>query len=70
MHVHPDDVWKTAFKTPFGMYEWLVMPQGLYNAPATWQRYMNWILQDEISRICYVYVDDIVIFSDTLEEHH
>jgi len=52
------------------MYEWLVMPQGLCNAPATWQRYMNWILQDEIGRICYVYVDDIVIFSDTLEEHH
>jgi len=36
MHVHPDDVWKTAFKTPFGMYKWLVMPQGLCNAPATW----------------------------------
>ena len=70
MHVHPDDIWKTAFKTPFGMYEWLVMPQGLCNAPATWQRYMNWILRDEIGRICYVYVDDIVIFSDTLEEHH
>ena len=52
------------------MYEWLVMPQGLCNAPTTWQRYMNWILRDEIGRICYVYVDDIVIFSDTLEEHH
>ena len=70
MHIHPDDVWKTAFKTPFGICEWLVMPQGLCNMPATWQRYMNWVLRDEIGRICCVYVDDIVIFSDTLEEHH
>jgi len=48
MHVHPDDVWKTAFKTPFGMYEWLVMPQGLCNVLATQQRYMNWVLRDQI----------------------
>ena len=70
MDVHPDDIWKTAFKTPFGMFEWLVMPQGLCNAPATWQRYMNWVLREHVGKICYVYIDDIVIFSDSIEEHH
>jgi len=44
MAMHPDDVHKTAFKTPFGLFEWLVMSQGLYNTPATWQRFMNWVL--------------------------
>jgi len=44
INVHLKDIWKTAFKMPFGMFEWLVMPQGLCNALATWQRFMNWIL--------------------------
>ena len=42
--MHPDDIHKTAFKTPFRLFEWLVMPQGLRNAPATWQQFMNWVL--------------------------
>jgi len=50
------DIHKTAFKTPFGMYEWLVMPQGLCNAVATFQQYMNWILWDYISKFCMVYL--------------
>jgi len=37
MAMHPDDVHGTAFKTPFRLFEWLVMPQGLCNVPATWQ---------------------------------
>ena len=63
------DVHKTVFKTPFGMFEWLVMLQRLCNASDTFQRFMNWVLQKYIGKICYVYFDDIVIFSDTLEEH-
>ena len=70
MDVHPDDVHKTAFKTPFGLFKWLIMPQGLCNAPTTWQRYMNQILHKYVGKICYVYIDDVVIFSSTLEEHH
>jgi hypothetical protein len=67
--MHPDDVHKTAFKTPFGMYEWLVIPQGLRNAPASFQRYMNYVLRDYIGRFCYVYLDDIIFWSDSVEQH-
>jgi len=70
MDMHPDSVHLTAFKTPFGMFEWLVMPQGLCNACATWQRFMNWVLRKYVGRICYVYIDDIGIFSNSVEEHH
>jgi hypothetical protein len=67
--MHPDDIHKTAFKTPFGMYEWLVMPQGLRNAPASFQRYMNYVLRNYIGRFCYVYLDDIIFWSNSVEEH-
>jgi len=63
------DIHKTAFKTPFGSYEWLVMPQGLCNAVATFQRYMNWVLRDYVGRFCAVYIDDIAIWSNSIEEH-
>ena len=45
------------------------MPQGLCNAVATFQRYMNWVLRDYIGKFCAVYIDDITIWSDTVEEH-
>jgi hypothetical protein len=64
-----DDIHKTAFKTPFGMFEWIVMPQGLCNAPATFQRYMNWVLSKYIGRFCAVYLDDISIWSNSIDEH-
>ena len=63
------DIHKTAFKTPFGTYEWLVMPQGLCNAVATFQRYMNWVLREYVGRFCAVYIDDIAIWSNSVEEH-
>lgn len=67
--VHPDDVPFTAVNTPFGLYEWTVMPQGCRNAPATHQRRMFAALRDHIGTICHVYLDDIVIWSQSLEEH-
>jgi len=67
--MHPDDQDKTAFITPFGLYEFKVMPFGLKNAPATFQRLMNRILQPIIGKFCAVYLDDIIIYSTTFLDH-
>ena len=60
---------KTAILTPWGLYEWTVMPQGLCNAMASWQRFMNWVLRDYIGVFCEVYLDDILIYSNSIDEH-
>ncbi|THH11766.1 hypothetical protein EW146_g7926 [Bondarzewia mesenterica] len=67
--VHPDDIHLTAVTTPFGLYEWTVMPIGGRNAPATHQRRMSSALCPYIGKICHVYLDDIIIWSQTIEEH-
>jgi hypothetical protein len=64
-----EDIPKTAVKTPWGLFEWVVMPMGLCNAPATHQRRVNDALGSLIGDICYVYIDDIIIFSDSKAEH-
>jgi len=62
------DRWKTAFKTPSGLWEWIVMPMGLKNAPATFQRFMNAVLEP-LRDCCVAFTDDIIIFSKTPGEH-
>ena len=60
----------TAFPTPYGLYQWRVMPMGLTNAPAIFQRAMNEILRAHIKAgYCRVYIDDIIILSRTVTEH-
>uniref|UniRef100_A0A8P4KLL6 Gypsy retrotransposon integrase-like protein 1 n=1 Tax=Dicentrarchus labrax TaxID=13489 RepID=A0A8P4KLL6_DICLA len=60
---------KTAFCTPFGLFEWNRMPFGLCNAPSTFQRLMQRIFGDQQCQSLLLYLDDIVVFSSTVEQH-
>jgi hypothetical protein len=59
----------TAFRTKYGHYEYNVMPFGLKNAPGTFQSFMNYIFADLIDRGVLIYIDDLLVYSETVEEH-
>ena len=68
IQIKESDKYKTAFTTPFGHYKWNVMPFGLKNAPYEFQNIMNEIF-NPFSTHAIVYIDDVLIFSESLEQH-
>ena len=69
IRIKEGDEWKTAFRTCYGLFEFLVMPFGLTNTPATSQRFVNDTLREFLDVFCVCYLDDILIYSDNLQDH-
>ena len=67
--MHHDSVHRTAFRVPWGLYEFLRLPQGLINSPSTFQRIMESIFADMNLSELVLYLDDLLVFSTTVEEH-
>ncbi|CAJ0958267.1 unnamed protein product [Ranitomeya imitator] len=69
VRIKQGDEWKTAFNTPEGHFEYLVMPFGLSNAPSVFQSFMHDIFREYLDKFLIVYLDDILVFSDDWESH-
>eukprot|EP00833_Pecoramyces_ruminatium_P008145 jgi/Orpsp1_1/1182177/evm.model.c7180000080193.1 len=69
VRIHEGDEYKTAFRTRYGHFEYLVMPFGLKNAPATFQHFLNDVLGEYLDEFAFSYIDDILIYSRNAEEH-
>ena len=69
LEVRPEDREKTAFTTPFGLFELNVLPFGLSSAPASYQRLMSILLSGFQWRTCLIYLDDVLVISKTSDEH-
>lgn len=69
VRIREGDEWKTAFRTRYGHFEYRVMPFGLTNAPATFQHLVNTTFTDMLDTCVVAYLDDILIYSETLEQH-
>ena len=70
VHIADSDEWKTAFRTCYGSFEWSVMPFSLTNAPVAFQQFMNNIFSNLLDVCVVIYLDDILIYSNNMSEHH
>jgi hypothetical protein len=64
-----EDKMKMAFSTPSGHYQFQKLPYGLSNSPASFQRLMEVVLRNLTGELCYVFIDDFLVFADTIKEH-
>src|SRR5579859_4854344 len=69
LHIAVEEEWKIVFCCRYGLFEHTVMPFGLYNAVGTFQHYMNDTFCDFLDKFLIIYLDDLLIYSNTLEEH-
>ena len=69
VEIHPDDREKTAFTTGQGLWQFQVMPFGLCNAPATFERLMETVLREISYEACLIYLDDIIVFGRDFDQH-
>ena len=69
VHIADGNKWKTTFRTRYGSFKWLVMPEGLTNAPVAFQRFMNDIFTNMIDVSVVIYLDNILVYSDDLKQH-
>lgn len=69
IRIRQGDEWKTGFSTINGHYEYLVMPFGLANSPSVFQAFINEVFRDMLNQWVIIYIDDILIYSNSLSEH-
>src|SRR5437588_12492528 len=69
IRIKEGDEWKTTFRMRYGHFEYKVMPFGLCNAPATFQNMIHEVLREFLDQGVVVYLDDILVYSETEEEH-
>jgi hypothetical protein len=69
VRVAEGNMWKTSFKTKQGIFEWLIMPFGICNSPMTFMHVMNDVFRPFIDEFVIVYLDDILVFIRTWDEH-
>jgi hypothetical protein len=69
IRIKANNKWKIAFRTRYGHFKYIIMPFGLTNAPATFQAYVNEALTGLLNIICITFLDNICIYSDSIEKH-